>query len=45
MAACYEDLHEGATIDNYLVGTSHSPKRGNSAPAAHVPTLRQVPGG
>jgi parvulin-like peptidyl-prolyl isomerase len=45
MAACYEDLHEGATIDNYLAGTTHSPKRGGAAPAAKVPTLRQVPGG
>ncbi len=45
MATCYEDLHEAATIDNFVAGTSHSPKHGNSAPAAKVPTLRQVPGG
>jgi len=45
MTACYEDLHEAATIDNYLAGTSQSPKRGNAAPSANVPTLRQVPGG
>ena len=45
MASCYEDLHDAATIDNYLAGTSQSPKRSNSAPAANVPTLRQVPGG
>ncbi len=45
MAGCYEDLHEAATIDNYLAGTSHSPKRGGSTPSASVPTLRQVPGG
>ena len=45
MTECYEDLREAATIDNYLAGTSHSPKRGGSTPAASVPTLRQVPGG
>ena len=45
MANCYEDLHEAATIDNYLAGTSQSPKRGNSAPPAKVSTLRQIPGG
>jgi hypothetical protein len=44
MATCYEDLHEAATIDNYLAGTSQSPKR-SSPPSANVPALRQVPGG
>ena len=44
---CYEDLQEAATIDNYLAGTSHSPKP-SGKPASrrpHVPTLRQMPGG
>jgi hypothetical protein len=46
MAECFEKLQESATIDNYLAGTSQSPKKGGEAsPSAKVPTLRQVPGG
>ncbi len=46
MAECFENLQEAATVDNYLAGTSHSPKqRGAPRRAANVPLLRQVPGG
>ena len=47
MAERFEDLQEAATIDNYLAGTSHSPKQQatRTSPAANVPSLRQVPGG
>ena len=44
MAERFEALQEAATVDNYLAGTSHSPKHRDKAPAANVPTLRQVPG-
>jgi parvulin-like peptidyl-prolyl isomerase len=40
MASAFENLREGAMIDNYLAGTSHSPKDKNQA---KVPSLRQVP--
>jgi hypothetical protein len=42
MADQFEELREAATIDNYLAGSSHSPKRSKGSPAAHVPSLRQV---
>jgi hypothetical protein len=62
MAACFENLQDSATIDNYLAGTSRSPtlqpaksagtpsakapaRSATRAPAAGLPTLRQVPGG
>ena len=46
MAEHFEDLQEAATVDNYLAGTSRSPKqRGGASPAVRVPSLRQVPGG
>jgi parvulin-like peptidyl-prolyl isomerase len=42
----FENLQEAATVDNYLAGTSHSPKaRGGASPAVKVPSLRAVPGG
>jgi parvulin-like peptidyl-prolyl isomerase len=45
MAERFDSLKEAATVDNYLAGTSHSPKRRDKvAPAANVPALRQVPG-
>jgi hypothetical protein len=46
MAAKFEGLQEAAVIDNYLAGTSHSPKQAaKPTPAGGVPTMRQVPGG
>ena len=46
MGQCFEKLQEAAVVDNYLTGTSHSPKLpGSASPSANVPTLRQVPGG
>jgi parvulin-like peptidyl-prolyl isomerase len=46
MADCFDKLQSTAIVDNYLAGTSHSPKgSGGTPPAAHVPTLRQVPAG
>jgi parvulin-like peptidyl-prolyl isomerase len=39
----FESLQEAATIDNYLAGTSHSPRPSMASPTAHVPTLRQIP--
>lgn len=46
MAQCFGNLQEAAIVDNYLAGTSRSPKpRGASAPAVKAPSLRQVPGG
>jgi len=46
MAERFEQLQESASVDNYLVGTSHSPKRSSGmSPTAKVPTFRQVPGG
>lgn len=40
---CFEQLQEAATVDNYLAGTSHSPKQhGEASSAAKVPLLRQA---
>jgi len=46
MAAEFRRLQEAATIDNYLAGTTQSPKKKTAGPrpAVHVPQLRQVPG-
>lgn len=45
MAKYVQQLHEAATIDNYLANTSHSPKKAaERKPARGVPTFRQVPG-
>ena len=45
MTAKFEALQEAAVVDNYLAGTSHSPKdklnKGKSLP--ELPTLEQVP--
>jgi len=44
MGEYFEALQSGATVDNYLSGTSRSPKRANAAMVpSHIPTLRQVP--
>lgn len=42
MAECFQDLQKNATVDNYLAGTSHSPKRAATAalPAAATPVRR-----
>ncbi len=45
MAEQFEKLQEVATIDNYLAGTSQTPKKAAAASGAKVPTLRQMPGG
>lgn len=46
MAGHFEKLQESATVHNYLDGTSRSPKRAErTAPAADLPTFRQVPSG
>ena len=46
MGKYFRNLQNTAHIDNYLAGTVHSPKRDAAVkPAAHIPTLRQVPGG
>ena len=43
MAECFEKLQESATIDNYLAGTSQSPKKpGEASPSTKLPKLRQV---
>ena len=40
------DCRRLATIDNYLAGTSRSPKQQHApSPTPNVPSLRQVPGG
>jgi parvulin-like peptidyl-prolyl isomerase len=46
MAEYFEKLKDAATVDNYLAGTSHSPKpeRSGPSPAARMPALRPVPG-
>ena len=44
--AGFEKLQKAATVNNYLAGTSRSPKRRErTSPAANLPTLRQVPSG
>jgi parvulin-like peptidyl-prolyl isomerase len=44
MAKFFQQLQTNATVDNYLAGTSQSPKpAGPSRSALKVPTLRQVP--
>jgi len=43
MAEHFEALQDASTVDNYLAGTSRSPKQHEKA--ANLPTLRQVPGG
>ena len=46
MAEYFEKLQKAATVDNYLAGTSRSPKRRErTSPAANLPTFRQVPSG
>lgn len=46
MAKYFEKLQKAATVDNYMAGTSRSPKRRErTSPAARLPTLRQVPSG
>lgn len=46
MATEFERLQSAATVDNYLAGTSRSPKkrRAGSLPKVNMPSLRQVPG-
>ena len=45
MGEQFEKLREAATVDNYLAGTSHSPKpQRGEASSARLPQLRQVPG-
>lgn len=43
MADRFEELKEQAQVDNYLAGTSHTPKRDDNKLPPGVPTLRQVP--
>jgi parvulin-like peptidyl-prolyl isomerase len=44
MAETFEGLQEAATVDDYLAGTSHSPKpSGKPASGPAVPTFRQMP--
>ncbi|MHC4179160.1 MAG: peptidylprolyl isomerase, partial [Planctomycetota bacterium] len=44
MAKYFRQLQESATIDNYLAGTSQSPKKpAGPKPTVNTPTLRQVP--
>jgi len=47
MGEYFEKLQEAGTVDNYLAGTSHSPKaqRGATSSAAKPPQFRQMPGG
>lgn len=43
MADYFQQLQEGATIDNFLAGTSQSPKKAAGPNAtASLPTLRQI---
>ncbi len=46
MAKFFRQLQENASIDNFLAGSSHSPKAKSGKPRAapNVPTLRQIPG-
>ena len=46
MATEFERLQSAATVDNYLAGSSRSPKqqRAGTLLEANVPSLRQVPG-
>lgn len=46
MAEYFENLQDSATIHNYLVGTSRSPKQTSGAPnTMNLPALKQVPAG
>ena len=46
MANYFDKLQDSATVDNYLTGESHAPKQPQqAAPAANIPTFRQVPSG
>ncbi len=46
MAKYFQQLQKRATIDNYLAGTSQSPKKpAGPRPTGNIPALRQVPGG
>lgn len=45
MAERFEELQEAATIDNYLTGSSRSPKASDSARPSKVPMMRQIPAG
>jgi len=43
MAACYEELQEAASVDNFLTGSSRTPQQpAKAASAARPPSLRQV---
>ena len=46
MAKFFRQLQRNASIDNFRVGSSRSPKEksGNLRAAPNVPTLRQIPG-
>jgi parvulin-like peptidyl-prolyl isomerase len=45
MAKYFQQLQESATIDNYLAGTSQSPKQpAGPKRTPKIPTLREVPG-
>lgn len=44
MAERFESLQETAAVDNYLAGTSRSPKSSRGATKDNVPTLKQIPG-
>jgi parvulin-like peptidyl-prolyl isomerase len=45
MAKYFGQLQDKATIDNYLAGTSHSPKKpAGPQPTLNIPTLGRVPG-
>lgn len=44
MGERFEAMQEAATIDNYLTGSSHSPKpTAKKASTAQLPTMRQLP--
>jgi hypothetical protein len=45
MGTAFEELQEAATVDNFLAGTTHSPKEQKPGvmPSAQLPALREVP--
>lgn len=45
MAECFEQIQAGARVDNFLAGTSRSPRKADDGKALPgVPQLRQIPG-
>jgi parvulin-like peptidyl-prolyl isomerase len=39
----FESLQDAAVVDNYLAGTSHSPRPPKLSPTAQLPSLKQIP--